>query len=116
MRMAIAPVLLLMVGCTVGPNYRRPPVSAPGSYTRSDVSSTTASIDVPGGEAQQLSYGKDIPHDWWTLFQSEQLNVLVEQSLKANPTIAAAQQALRQALELVAAQRGLFYPTVQAST
>src|SRR5262245_65486501 len=116
MKMAIAPVLLLMFGCTMGPNYRRPPISEPGSYTRSDVSGTTASIDVPGGEAQHLSYGKDIPHDWWTLFQSPQLNALVEQCLNANPTIPAARQALQQARELVAAQRALFYPTVQAGT
>jgi NodT family efflux transporter outer membrane factor (OMF) lipoprotein len=116
MRMAVALLPLLMVGCRVGPNYRRPTTPAAGSYTRPDVSSTTASIDVPGGEAQLLSYGKDIPHDWWTLFQSQQLNGLVEQSLKANPSITAAQQALRQAQELIAAQRGLFYPTVLAST
>ena len=116
MRIAAAGMCVLMAGCTVGPNYHRPPVPAPGTYTRTDVPGTTASTDVPGGKAQQLAYGKDIPHDWWTLFQSPQLNALVEQSLKANPTIPAAQQALRQALELVAAQRGLFYPAVQAST
>jgi NodT family efflux transporter outer membrane factor (OMF) lipoprotein len=116
MRIAAAGLCVLMAGCTVGPNYHRPPIPAPGTYTRPNVASTTASTDVPGGGAQQLAYGKDIPHDWWTLFQLQQLNELVEQSLKANPTILAAQQALRQALELVAAQRGLFYPTVQAST
>ena len=115
MRIAAALVPLLMAGCTVGPAYRRPTTPAPDSYTRANVSGTTESIDVPGGEAQQLSFGKDIPHDWWTLFQTQALNALVEQSLKANPTITAAQQALRQAQELVAAQRGLFYPTVQAS-
>ena len=116
MRIAAVCLCVLMVGCTVGPNYRRPPMPAPGSYTRPNVSGTTASADVPGGEAQQLAYGKDIPHDWWTLFQSQPLNALVEQSLKANPTIPAAEQALRQALELVAAQRGLFYPSIQGSS
>ena len=77
MRIVVVLVPLLMVGCTVGPNYRRPPISASGSYTRPDVSGTTASIDVPGGEAQQLTLGKDIPHDWWTLFQSQPLTALV---------------------------------------
>ena len=77
MRTVVVLVPLLMVGCTVGPNYRRPPRSAPGSYTRPNVSGTTASIDVPGGEAQQLTLGKDIPHDWWTLFQSQPLTALV---------------------------------------
>ena len=51
MRITAALVPLLMVGCTVGPNYRRPPISAPGSYTHPNVSSTTPSADIPGGEA-----------------------------------------------------------------
>jgi NodT family efflux transporter outer membrane factor (OMF) lipoprotein len=116
MRIPAAILALLMCGCTVGPNYRRPQTSVPTTYTRPDAPETTASAAVPGGEAQHLSYGKDIPHDWWTLFRSPQLNALVEQSLNANPTIPAAQQALQQARELVAAQRALFYPTVQAGT
>jgi len=116
MRVTAVIFALLMTGCVVGPNYRRPPIPSPSTYTRPNVSGATVSTDVPGGEAQQLAYGKDIPHDWWTLFQSQPLNVLVEQSLRANPTIPAAEQALRQALELVAAQRGLFYPAIQGSS
>ncbi len=102
-------------GCAVGPNFRRPAAPAVDRYTRPSLSSTTASADVAGGEAQRLVPGQDIPHDWWTLFQSPGLNTLVERALQASPTLIAAQQALRQAMALVAAQRGLFYPTVQGS-
>jgi len=42
------------------------------------------------------------------------LNSLVEQAFRANPTIPAAQAALRQAQEMVKAQGGFFYPTVLA--
>ena len=55
----------------------------------------------------------DIPAQWWTLFKSPKLNRLVEQALKANPDVAAAQAALRQAHELYLAQRTSFLPTVQ---
>jgi NodT family efflux transporter outer membrane factor (OMF) lipoprotein len=56
----------------------------------------------------------DIPSQWWTLFKSASLNQMVEEALKANPNVGAAQAALRQAHELYLAQRTSFFPTVQA--
>src|SRR5208283_4565357 len=50
---------------------------------------------------------------WWTLFQSQRLNVLVDAALKANPDVGAAQAALRQAHELYLAQWTAFFPVVQ---
>ena len=44
----------------------------------------------------------------------EELDALVEEALRANPDVHAAQAALRQALENTAAQRGSYFPTVQA--
>jgi NodT family efflux transporter outer membrane factor (OMF) lipoprotein len=57
----------------------------------------------------------DIPSEWWALFQSAKLDHLVEQALKANPNVGAAQAALRQAHELYSAQRTSYLPTVQGS-
>src|SRR6202030_2121330 len=64
---------------------------------------------------QRLIGGRDIPFEWWELFQSPALNALVERAFKANPTIASAQAALVQAQELVYAQQGYFFPTVAAN-
>jgi NodT family efflux transporter outer membrane factor (OMF) lipoprotein len=105
----------LISGCAVGPNFRRPAAPAVDSYTRPSMPGRTASVDVTGGEEQRLAHGQDVPHNWWTLFQSPELNALVDRALKASPTLVAAQQALRQAMALVDAQRGAFYPTVQGS-
>jgi NodT family efflux transporter outer membrane factor (OMF) lipoprotein len=58
---------------------------------------------------------QEVPRDWWTRFGSEELDALVTEALRANPSVHAAQAALRQALEIVAAQRGAFFPNVQAS-
>jgi NodT family efflux transporter outer membrane factor (OMF) lipoprotein len=58
---------------------------------------------------------QEVPRDWWTRFGSEELDALVTEALRANPSVKAAQAALRQALEIVAAQRGAFFPNVQAS-
>jgi len=112
---AVLSVVTLMAGCAVGPNFRRPAAPAVESYTRPSSAAATASADVAGGEAQRFLQGQDLPHDWWTLFQSPRLNALVVRAVTANPTLVAAERALRQAMELVAAQRGLFYPTAQGS-
>jgi len=105
----------LLTGCAVGPNFTRPAAPPVDSYARPSLSSTTAAVDVPGGDAQRLLPGGEIPHDWWTLFESPGLNALVERAVRANPTLVAAQQSLRQATALVSAQRGLFFPTLQGS-
>jgi NodT family efflux transporter outer membrane factor (OMF) lipoprotein len=54
----------------------------------------------------------DIPAQWWTLFQSAELNGLIEQALAHSPTLQSAQAALRQASETAAAERGSYYPSV----
>jgi NodT family efflux transporter outer membrane factor (OMF) lipoprotein len=68
-----------------------------------------------GGAAQTLTPGLDIPAEWWKLFQSEKLTTLVNQALKGNPSLAAAQAALRQAQDLYKAQRASLLPVVQGS-
>ena len=57
----------------------------------------------------------DISADWWTLFHSEALNNLIEESLANNHDLKAAQAALSVARENVLAQRGAYYPSVAAN-
>jgi len=75
----------------------------------------TASTPTLHGEAQKFIPAKDIPFEWWTLFQSPQIDALIKRAFKANPNIEAAQAALQQAKEYTIAQQGFFYPTVGAS-
>jgi NodT family efflux transporter outer membrane factor (OMF) lipoprotein len=105
----------LSAGCAVGPRYHRPEAPADAGYAPMPLPQTSASAPIHGGEAQRLINGRDIPFEWWQLFQSPALNSLVEQAFKANPTIPAAREALVQAQELVSAQRGYFFPTVNAN-
>ncbi len=102
-------------GCAVGPNFHKAAAPADAGYTTAALPSTTASADVLGGDAQRFVAGGDVPFKWWEAFGSPALNALVEQALRANPTIPAAQAALRSAQELVYAQRGYFYPSVAAN-
>src|SRR5712664_1994416 len=105
----------LLSGCAAGPDFQRPAAPAVDRYTRDTLPETTASVEIAGGGAQRFLAERDIPREWWALFQSKQLDSLVQAALKANPGVAAAQAALRQAQELVYAQQGFYYPVVQAN-
>ena len=62
---------------------RRPPM--PAYLPAGQLPAATASAPVPGGEAQRFVDGLDIPGQWWTLFQSPELNALIERALAAQP-------------------------------
>jgi len=105
--------LWLVSGCAVGPDFKTPPAPSVKTYTENALpAQTTATDNVAGGASQTFAEDKDIPADWWKLFGSDPLNALMEQALKANPDLQAAQAALRQAQENLYAQQGTFYPAV----
>jgi NodT family efflux transporter outer membrane factor (OMF) lipoprotein len=101
-------------GCAVGPDFH--PVAAPAvnGYTSEPLPAHTASADVIGGAPQTLQAGGDIPGQWWSLFHSVQLDRLIDEALKANPNLGAAQAALREAQENASAEQGYLYPSVTA--
>jgi len=112
---AVATIAALLGACAVGPDFERPASPDVDRYTPEPLAQQTSSADVAGGAAQRFVQGLDIPRQWWSLFHSPPLNALVEQALKNNPTLPAAQSALHQAWENVYAAQGAFFPTAVAS-
>ena len=108
-------VIGLLLSACVGPNFHRPAAPAVERYTLLPLPAQTASAPGISGAAQRFLVDQDVPRDWWTLFGSEELDALVTEALRANPDVASAQAALRQAVENAAAQRGNYFPTVQGS-
>jgi NodT family efflux transporter outer membrane factor (OMF) lipoprotein len=106
---------LLIAGCAMGPNFKRPAPPVAADYTAHPLSTTADTTNVPAGEAQSFARGSDIAGDWWTLFHSRPLNDLIDHSLASSPDLQAAQAALSVARENVLAQRGVYYPSVAAS-
>src|ERR1035441_9736339 len=90
---------VLLAGCAVGPNFKKPAAPEVSGYTPAPLSTTSGTTNVAGGEPQRFVSGSDIPGEWWTLFHSKPLNDLIELSLSNNPTIKAAQAALTAAKE-----------------
>lgn len=107
--------LVILTGCAAGPDFKRPVAPASGAYAPQSLPAKTAEADTLQGQAQSFVAAKQIPADWWTLFQSARLNTLIERAFRANPDIEAAQAALRAAQQNVVAQQGFFYPTIGVS-
>jgi NodT family efflux transporter outer membrane factor (OMF) lipoprotein len=110
-----AAMSLSITGCAVGPDFHRPAAPDIKGYAPQPLVKQTAAADTSDGQAQQFVEGQDIPAQWWTLFHSEPLNRLLKQALKANPSLEAAQAALRQAQENVYAAEGTLFPSVNAN-
>lgn len=94
-----------LAGCAVGPNFQRPIVKTTDQYL-------PESLAVPAEGEPRVVMGRDIPFAWWESLGSPALNRLVARALANNPTLAAADAALREAQEYAKAQGGFFYPTV----
>lgn len=114
LHLACAVSMAVVAGCAVGPNFHRPPAPEGWGYATTPLPDATASANVRGGDAQRFESGRDLPYEWWRAFGSPSLDSLVQKAFLANPTVKAAQAALRQAQEMVYAQQGYFYPTINA--
>ncbi len=70
---------------------------------------------MAGGAVQNFHPGADIAADWWSLFQSPELDQLIAAGLANNPTLAAAQYTLLEARENTRAEQGNFAPSLGVS-
>ena len=112
--LVVAVASAAVCGCAVGPNFKRPAPPDVQSYLPEPMPAETATAEASGGQVQHFSADTGIPAQWWTLFQSQALDSLVEQAFKNSPTVQSAQAALRQADENYYAGLGAFLPAVQA--
>jgi NodT family efflux transporter outer membrane factor (OMF) lipoprotein len=95
---ALASIALLS-GCTVGPKYTRPVVSAPSAWKEEPPFRAAAPKDtLPKGT-------------WWSLFEDAELNALEDEALKANQTLEAARNQLGAARASARITQSGLYPT-----
>ncbi|HHT0593719.1 TPA: efflux transporter outer membrane subunit [Legionella anisa] len=89
--------LLILTGCKVGRNFHSPEAPNTTRYNNGPPITKTASASNPAGKSQHLHYNRDISNSWWTLFHSQELNALIEQGLKNNPTVEMSKANIRKA-------------------
>ena len=104
-----------LASCTLGPDFMRPEPPMAMQYTAEPLPPETASAEIAGGDAQRFLQEADIPGQWWTQFGSSALNDLVEQALKNNADLEAAQASLRQFEQNFRAAEGPLFPQVNSS-
>ncbi|MCW8471009.1 efflux transporter outer membrane subunit [Fluoribacter gormanii] len=89
--------VVLITGCKVGPNFHAPEAPKTTRYNKGPLITKTVSASNSAGKSQHLHYNRDISNSWWTLFHSKELNYLIDQGLKNNPTVAMSKASLRKA-------------------
>lgn len=94
--------------CAVGPNFERPAGPVSDRYSpQQEQAPSLAGTDVI---AQQVSFGGNLPGNWWSLFNNDGLNQLIDEALANNQSLAAAQATVQQAQALAEARTGARYP------
>ena len=113
---AAAAGVWVLSACAVGPNFKAPPAPrTPGFVAPGQLPAQISAAPAASDQPQRFVEDLDIQGQWWTLFQSQELNALIGRGLANSPTLEAAAAALRQANETLAAQRGTFYPSVSGT-
>jgi outer membrane protein, multidrug efflux system len=96
----IAVSLLLLTGCTVGPKYKRPPVTVPDTYR---------GLSTDAAAQTNTSIGDE---KWWTVFQDEQLQALIREALSQNYDVRIAAARVLQAQAVLGITRADQFPTI----
>lgn len=94
---------LILAGCMVGPNYRRPAMTVPLEFKQAKGWTRAAPQD-------QVGKG-----EWWTVYRDPTLSGLLSQVQISNQNVAQYNALYRQARALTAASRANLYPTVSGT-
>jgi NodT family efflux transporter outer membrane factor (OMF) lipoprotein len=111
-RIVAAVLSMAVAGCTVGPDFEVP---KPPSVTRYTSPGETM---VPGPDAtkavptQAIALGERVAANWWTLFRSSKLDLLVKQAIAGSRSLESAKARLAEAREAIAAAASALYPQI----
>jgi NodT family efflux transporter outer membrane factor (OMF) lipoprotein len=95
--------MLLLAGCTVGPNYRRPAAEVPATYKEVG--------DWKPAQPNEQNLGGN----WWELFEDPQLNSLERQVDVSNQNLKAAEAQYTQARAVLRYSRADLFPSVSVN-
>src|SRR2546421_4881804 len=103
-------VALLLAGCRVGPNYKKPSAPAPVAFKETP--------PVNFKEAEAAGWKQSQPGDaflkgrWWEVFEDSALNDLEQQVAVSNQNVQVAEAQYRQAQAEAAVARSALFPVV----
>ncbi|NDL61534.1 efflux transporter outer membrane subunit [Acerihabitans arboris] len=94
---------LILAGCMVGPDYRRPAMTVPLEFKQAKGWTRAAPQDRAG------------KGEWWAVYRDPTLSGLLSQVRISNQNVAQYEALYRQARALTAASRANLYPTVSGT-
>ncbi len=103
--------LLVLTGCMVGPNYKRPLAPVPQNYK---AYATIPPPSPPSGSWKQAipDVSEMVRPEWWKLYDDDELNVLEAKVALSNQTLKAAYQAYVRSRQQVKVDRSSLFPTL----
>jgi multidrug efflux system outer membrane protein len=101
--LALLCTALVLSGCTMGPNYRRPTVAAPPTYRGLAPDGTAQTETATLGDQK-----------WWDIFQDEQLRTLIRTALQQNYDLRIAASRILEAKAQLGITRADQFPTASA--
>ncbi|MDP9172777.1 MAG: efflux transporter outer membrane subunit [Planctomycetota bacterium] len=117
-RLSIAVPLaaLAVVGCTVGPNYKRPWLPVPDQFSEIGAATqpTTRSATEPSTRPISADVQLQAFTQWWTTFDDPRLNSLIDRAIKGNFNLIAAEARLREARANRGVVASQYFPQVNA--
>ncbi len=99
-RFLIPFAFLMFAGCTVGPKYKRPPVTVPDTYRGLAPDANPQTVVSLGDEK------------WWSVYQDAQLQALIREALAQNYDVRIAAARVLQAQAVLGITRADQYPTI----
>ena len=100
---ALSLITLLLSGCAVGPNYKRPSVNVPGTYRGASPQEATQPAEESLGDQK-----------WWEVFEDQQLQDLIHTALQQNYDVRIAAARILEARAQVGITRADGLPTISA--
>jgi len=98
--LALLCAALVLSGCTMGPNYRRPTVAVPSTYRGLAPDGTAQTETATLGDQK-----------WWDIFQDEQLRTLIHTALQQNYDLRIAASRILEAKAQLGITRADQFPT-----
>jgi multidrug efflux system outer membrane protein len=104
-RLTLSALPLLLAGCAMGPNYKRPPVETPPAYKE----------DHPPAEAvwkEAVPSDEIAKGDWWKVFHDATLNDLEAKAASSNQNLRAAVARVTEARAAARITEADFFPNI----
>jgi NodT family efflux transporter outer membrane factor (OMF) lipoprotein len=101
-----------VAGCTVGPDFEAPNSPLLTRYTPPGENTAPGSDAKKTVPTQAVVLGGRVAADWWTLFRSRDIDLVVKQAMAGNQTLESAKARLAQAREAVVVATSALYPQI----